>query len=492
MGQSVVVLGAQWGDEGKGKIVDLLTEEIGAVVRFQGGHNAGHTLVIGGKKTVLHLIPSGILRPDALCLIGNGVVLSPAALIKEIDELESAGVEVRSRLKISPATPLIMPYHIALDQAREKAAGGKAIGTTGRGIGPAYEDKVARRGIRIADLHYPKQLEELLRTALDYHNFVLTKYLNTDAVDFQKTFDEALAFGEYVQPMKSDVAGILHDLRKQGKRVLFEGAQGALLDIDHGTYPYVTSSNTTVGGALAGAGVGADSIDYVLGIAKAYATRVGGGPFPTELDDEIGQGIRDRGAEYGASTGRPRRCGWMDIVALKRAVAINGQSGKGQLTEAPFNGDLDAYVRSVFTTLGQQNKITITPGAVQRTTVNGIPAAYAVARVAQQGGSAIDVTVFAYQMGPANALHFMTMGQAGQTAPFEPMYASMRRISAAEAAAVKPRKLVVVTVKKGDTAQSLSSRMAYTDAPLDRFLVLNGLKAGTALVPGQRVKLVTY
>ncbi|MCC8538709.1 adenylosuccinate synthase [Xanthomonas codiaei] len=327
MGQSVVVLGAQWGDEGKGKIVDLLTEEIGAVVRFQGGHNAGHTLVINGKKTVLHLIPSGILRDDALCLIGNGVVISPAALIKEIGELESAGVEVRSRLKISPAAPLIMPYHIALDQAREKAAGGKAIGTTGRGIGPAYEDKVARRGIRIADLHYPAQLEELLRTALDYHNFVLTKYLGVDAVDFQKTFDEALAFGEYVQPMKSDVAGILHDLRKQGKRVLFEGAQGALLDIDHGTYPYVTSSNTTVGGALAGTGVGADAIDYVLGIAKAYATRVGGGPFPTELDDEVGQGIRDRGAEYGASTGRPRRCGWMDIVALKRAVAINGISG---------------------------------------------------------------------------------------------------------------------------------------------------------------------
>ncbi|HCQ49163.1 MAG TPA: DNA-binding protein [Achromobacter sp.] len=228
MGQSVVVLGAQWGDEGKGKIVDLLTEEIGAVVRFQGGHNAGHTLVINGKKTVLHLIPSGILREDALCLIGNGVVISPAALQKEIAELETSGVEVRSRLKISPAAPLIMPYHIALDQARERAAGGKAIGTTGRGIGPAYEDKVARRGIRIADLHYPAQLEELLRTALDYHNFVLTNYLKTDAVDFQKTYDEALAFGEYVQPMKSDVAGILHDLRKQGKRVLFEGAQGAL------------------------------------------------------------------------------------------------------------------------------------------------------------------------------------------------------------------------------------------------------------------------
>jgi len=327
MGQSVVVLGAQWGDEGKGKIVDLLTENIGAVVRFQGGHNAGHTLVIGGKKTVLHLIPSGILRRDTLCLIGNGVVLSPLALKQEIEQLEHSGLDVRSRLKISPAAALIMPYHIALDQARESAAGGKAIGTTGRGIGPAYEDKVARRGIRVADLHYPEQLADKLKQALDYHNFVLKGYLGVAPVDVQKTLDEALAFGEYIEPMKSDVAGLLHELRKTGKRVLFEGAQGALLDIDHGTYPYVTSSNTTVGGALAGTGVGADAIDYVLGIAKAYATRVGGGPFPTELDDEIGQGLRDRGQEYGASTGRPRRCGWMDIVALKRAVAINGISG---------------------------------------------------------------------------------------------------------------------------------------------------------------------
>ena len=327
MGQSVVILGAQWGDEGKGKIVDLLTQDIGAVVRFQGGHNAGHTLVIKGKKTVLHLIPSGILREGALCLIGNGVVLSPAALQKEIAELEGNGVEVRSRVKISPATPLIMPYHIALDQAREKAAGAGAIGTTGRGIGPAYEDKVARRGVRVADLSYPKELAEKLRQVMDYHNFVLTQYLNADAVDYQQTLDGALAFGEYIEPMKSDVAGILHDLRRDGKRVLFEGAQGALLDIDHGTYPYVTSSNTVTGGALAGAGVGADYIDYVLGIAKAYATRVGGGPFPTELDDAIGEHIRKRGDEFGASTGRPRRCGWMDIVALKRAVLINGISG---------------------------------------------------------------------------------------------------------------------------------------------------------------------
>jgi len=327
MGQSVVVLGAQWGDEGKGKIVDLLTERVSAVVRFQGGHNAGHTLVIGNEKTVLHLIPSGILREGVQCLIGNGVVLSPAALKKEIGELEAKGVEVRSRLKISPATPLIMPYHIALDQAREKAAGGKAIGTTGRGIGPAYEDKVARRGVRVADLNYPEQLAEKLRSTIDYHNFVLTKYLGVEAVDYQAVLDEALAFGEYVDPMKHDVAGLLHQLRKDGKRVLFEGAQGSLLDIDHGTYPYVTSSNTTTGGALAGTGVGADAIDYVLGIAKAYATRVGGGPFPTELNDEVGEDIRKRGQEFGATTGRPRRCGWIDIVALKRAVAINGISG---------------------------------------------------------------------------------------------------------------------------------------------------------------------
>ena len=327
MGQSVVVLGAQWGDEGKGKIVDLLTEQVSAVVRFQGGHNAGHTLVIGGKKTVLHLIPSGILREGVLCLIGNGVVLSPAALRKEIGELEAQGVEVRSRLKISPATPLIMPYHIALDQAREKAAGGNAIGTTGRGIGPAYEDKVARRGIRVADLHYPEQLAEKLRSAMDYHNFVLTQYLGADALDYQQVLDEALAFAEYVEPMKYDVAGLLHELRAQGKRILFEGAQGALLDIDHGTYPFVTSSNTTTGGALAGSGVGADSIDYVLGIAKAYATRVGSGPFPTELNDALGEDIRARGQEFGATTGRPRRCGWIDLVALKRAVMINGISG---------------------------------------------------------------------------------------------------------------------------------------------------------------------
>ncbi|MDZ4812569.1 MAG: adenylosuccinate synthase [Pseudomonadota bacterium] len=327
MGKSVVILGAQWGDEGKGKIVDLLTEGVGAVVRFQGGHNAGHTLVINGKKTVLHLIPSGILRPDALCLIGNGVVLSPAALIKEIGELEANGVDVRSRLKISPAAPLIMPYHVAVDQAREKASGAKAIGTTGRGIGPAYEDKVARRGIRVADLSYPTQLAEKVRAAVDYHNFVLGQWLKAATVDYQKILDEALAFADYVKPMVADVSTLLYEARRRGEKILFEGAQGSLLDIDHGTYPYVTSSNTTVGGALAGTGVGADAIDYVLGIAKAYATRVGGGPFPTELNDAMGENLRKRGNEFGATTGRPRRCGWIDMVALKRAVQINGISG---------------------------------------------------------------------------------------------------------------------------------------------------------------------
>ena len=327
MGKSVVILGAQWGDEGKGKIVDLLTERVSAVARFQGGHNAGHTLVIKGKKTVLHLIPSGILREGVLCLIGNGVVLSPAALKKEVDELEGQGVDVRARVRISPATPLIMPYHVALDQAREKAAGADAIGTTGRGIGPAYEDKAARRGIRVADLMYPHELPEQLRVVMDYHNFVLTKWLKAEPLDYQQVLDEALGYSEYLRPMIDDVATVLHDARAAGQNILYEGAQGALLDVDHGTYPFVTSSNTTIGGALAGTGVGACDIDYVLGICKAYATRVGGGPFPTELHDDMGEALRKRGDEFGASTGRPRRCGWIDLVALKRAVQINAISG---------------------------------------------------------------------------------------------------------------------------------------------------------------------
>ena len=323
MGKSVVILGAQWGDEGKGKIVDLLTERVGAVARFQGGHNAGHTLVIGGKKTVLHLIPSGILRDDALCLIGNGVVLSPAALKQEIEELEAQGVEVRSRLKISPATPLIMPYHIAVDKAREIAAGGKAIGTTGRGIGPAYEDKVARRSVRVADLMYPHELPEKLKAAVEYHNFILTQWLKAEPVDFQTVLDDALAYGEFIRPMVDDVATILHDVRKEGGNILFEGAQGALLDIDHGTYPFVTSSNPVAGAACIGAGVGPKDIDEVWGVAKAYVTRVGAGPFPTELDGELADQIRERGGEYGTTTGRPRRVGWLDLVALKYAARLN-------------------------------------------------------------------------------------------------------------------------------------------------------------------------
>jgi adenylosuccinate synthase len=327
MANSVVVLGAQWGDEGKGKIVDLLTDQVAAVVRFQGGHNAGHTLVINGEKTVLHLIPSGILRPNVQCLIGNGVVISPLALRNEIQKLEAKGIDVRSRLKISPAAPLIMPYHVALDQAREKASGKAAIGTTGRGIGPAYEDKAGRRGIRVADLFYPEQLADKLKSVMDLHNFVLEKYYGVAPLEYSQTLDEALAFGEYLKPMTADVAGILGALTASNQRVMFEGAQGSLLDIDHGTYPFVTSSNTTIGGALSGTGVGANAIGYVLGISKAYATRVGGGPFPTELDDAVGEDLRQRGQEFGATTGRPRRCGWLDAVALKRAVMINGISG---------------------------------------------------------------------------------------------------------------------------------------------------------------------
>jgi adenylosuccinate synthase len=325
--KSVVVLGAQWGDEGKGKIVDLLTERVRAVARFQGGHNAGHTLIVGGKKTVLHLIPSGILREGIECLIGNGVVLSPEALRTEVAELEATGVAVRDRLKISPATPLIMPYHVQLDQAREKASGKSKIGTTGRGIGPAYEDKVARRGIRLSDLFYGQEFADKLRTVMDYHNFVLTQYWKLPACDYQQVLDQSLEFADFVRPMMADVAGILHQIRRQGGNILFEGAQGSLLDIDHGTYPYVTSSNTTVGGACSGTGVGARDLDYVLGIIKAYATRVGGGPFPSELDDAAGQGLRDRGQEYGATTGRPRRCGWLDAVAVRRTVMINGING---------------------------------------------------------------------------------------------------------------------------------------------------------------------
>jgi adenylosuccinate synthase len=327
MGKNVVILGTQWGDEGKGKIVDLLTEEVAAVARFQGGHNAGHTLVIDGRKTVLHLIPSGILRPDVQCLIGNGVVLSPEALFKEIHELEANDVPVRERLKLSPACPLILPAHVALDQAREKARGELKIGTTGRGIGPAYEDKVARRGVRLGDLFHRERFASKLGEVMDYHNFMLRHFYNAEPVDFQQTLDELLAMGEELRPMVADVTGILHDIREAGRHIMFEGAQGTLLDIDHGTYPFVTSSNTTAGGTATGSGFGPLYLDYVLGITKAYTTRVGSGPFPTELDDDVGRHLAEKGHEFGSTTGRARRCGWFDAVALKRAIQINSISG---------------------------------------------------------------------------------------------------------------------------------------------------------------------
>jgi adenylosuccinate synthase len=327
MGKNVVVIGTQWGDEGKGKVVDLLTDRASAVVRFQGGHNAGHTLVIDGQTTVLHLIPSGILRDQVLCLIGNGVVLSPSALLEELDMLDKAGVPARERLKISESCPLILPYHIALDQARELARGKKAIGTTGRGIGPTYEDKVSRRGLRLGELLDPAHFTERLREVMEYHNHALQHYFKVEPVDYQQVLDEALAQGEQIAPMVTDIPGLLHRMRRAGKDIMFEGAQGALLDIDHGTYPYVTSSTTTAGGAASGSGVGPRHIDYVLGIVKAYTTRVGAGPFPTELFDDDGNHLGEKGHEFGATTGRQRRCGWLDTVALRRSLDINSVSG---------------------------------------------------------------------------------------------------------------------------------------------------------------------
>ncbi len=327
MGKNVVVLGTQWGDEGKGKIVDLLTDQAAAVVRYQGGHNAGHTLVIDGEKTVLHLIPSGILRDNVQCLIGNGVVVAPDALLREITKLEEKGVPVRERLRISPSCTLILPYHVALDQAREASRSEGKIGTTGRGIGPAYEDKVARRGLRIADLFNPERFTVKLRELLDYHNFVLQNFYKVEPVDFQKTLDEALGYAEILKPLITDVTARLHELRKQGACIMFEGAQGSLLDIDHGTYPYVTSSSTTAGGTATGSGFGPLYLDYILGITKAYTTRVGSGPFPTELFDDVGARLAERGHEFGSTTGRARRCGWFDAVILRRAIEINSISG---------------------------------------------------------------------------------------------------------------------------------------------------------------------
>ncbi|MFL0801534.1 MAG: adenylosuccinate synthase [Agarilytica sp.] len=327
MGKNVVVLGSQWGDEGKGKIVDLLTEEVNHVARFQGGHNAGHTLVIEGEKTVLHLIPSGILRDSVTCLIGNGVVLSLEALMKEIGELEARGVPVRERLRLSPSCPLILPFHVALDQAREIKRGNEKIGTTGRGIGPAYEDKVSRRGLRLGDVYKPELFATKLKEVLEYHNFALTQYYGVEGLDFDKVLAETQALAEQVKPMVLDVSDYLHSARERGESILFEGAQGSLLDIDHGTYPYVTSSNTTAGGTATGSGFGPLYLDYVLGITKAYTTRVGSGPFPTELDCDVGQHLGVKGHEFGATTGRKRRTGWFDAVAVKHAVRINSMSG---------------------------------------------------------------------------------------------------------------------------------------------------------------------
>jgi adenylosuccinate synthase len=329
MGKSVVLIGTQWGDEGKGKIVDLLTDRADAVARFQGGHNAGHTLVINGEKTVLHVIPSGILRDNVDCLIGNGVVLSLEAMEKELQEVEAKGIDARSRVKISDAAPIILPHHVALDQAREIARGNEAIGTTGRGIGPAYEDKVARRGLRVGDIANQSAFAEKLRNVMEYHNYMLEHYFKHETVDYQKSLDETLQLGEKLKSVIADVPVLLDKYRRDGKSIMFEGAQGMLLDIDHGTYPYVTSSNTIAGNASNGTGVGPSTLDYTLGIVKAYTTRVGGGPFPTELFDEDGAGnhMGVNGAEFGATTGRKRRCGWLDAVALKRSRQVNGFTG---------------------------------------------------------------------------------------------------------------------------------------------------------------------
>jgi adenylosuccinate synthase len=327
MGKNLVVIGLQWGDEGKGKVVDLLTDQVQAVARFQGGHNAGHTLVIGGKKTILSLIPSGIMRAGVQCLIGNGVVISLEALFREAQMLIDQGVPVLERLRLSPSCPLILPSHILLDRAREQARGVNAIGTTGRGIGPAYEDKVARRAVRVADLFEPERFAAKLGEVLDFHNFVLQHYFTLPPVDLQRTVDEQLGFAERLRPLLVDVTGVLARLRRAGANVLFEGAQGAMLDVDVGTYPYVTSSNTTAGGAATGTGLGPRYFDHVLGIVKAYATRVGAGPFPTELFDANGEHMSRVGHEFGSVTGRARRCGWFDAVALRRTVVNSSVSG---------------------------------------------------------------------------------------------------------------------------------------------------------------------
>ena len=324
---AVAVIGMQWGDEGKGKIVDRLTDRASVVARFQGGHNAGHTLVVDGRRTVLHLVPSGVMRDGVQCLIGHGVVLSPTALVEELDMLAERGVPATERVRVSDACPLILPYHAALDRAREAARGAVTIGTTGRGIGPAYEDKAARRAMRVGDLLDPARLDEKLRILDEYHNFVLTRWFGAEPVDLAGVRDALGAAAERIGPLATDVPGVLHTALDADRGVLLEGAQGACLDVDQGTFPFVTSSTTTAGGAAAGSGLGPRDIGYVLGVAKAYATRVGGGPFPTELHDEAGRHLGARGSEFGATTGRPRRCGWLDLVSLRRAVRTNSVSG---------------------------------------------------------------------------------------------------------------------------------------------------------------------
>ena len=332
MAKNVVVIGTQWGDEGKGKIVDWLTDHASGVVRFQGGHNAGHTLVVGDKVYKLNLVPSGIARAGITCYIGNGVVLDIHHLLSEIAQLEAGGIEVRSRLKISPGCPLVLPYHIALDRAREAAkSADKKIGTTGKGIGPTFEDKVARRALRVYDLFHPERFAEKLKENLDYYNFVLTRYLHAEAVDGQTVLRQAMLDAEQIRPIVTDVSAVLNAAYKAGRNMLFEGAQGSLLDIDHGTYPFVTSSNCVAGQAAAGAGIGPGMLNYILGITKAYCTRVGGGPFPSELDIDTegtpGWQMSTKGMEFGTVTGRKRRCGWFDVPALRRSAQINGVTG---------------------------------------------------------------------------------------------------------------------------------------------------------------------
>ncbi|MDF7666750.1 adenylosuccinate synthase [Orbaceae bacterium ESL0727] len=368
MSNNVVVLGTQWGDEGKGKVVDLLTEKAKYVVRYQGGHNAGHTLVINNQKTVLHLIPSGILRKGVISIIANGVVLCPDALIKEMKELEDKGVSVKDKLLISESCPLILPYHIALDQAREKARGNKAIGTTGRGIGPAYEDKVARRGLRVGDLRDRATFAEKLKEVMAYHNFQLVNYYKVDAVDYQTVLNDTLALADILLPMVADIPLLLENARKKGERIMFEGAQGTLLDIDHGTYPYVTSSNTTAGGVATGSGFGPRYVGYVLGIVKAYSTRVGAGPFPTELFDDVGEYLCKQGNEYGATTGRRRRTGWLDAIAVKKAVQLNSVSGFC-LTKLDVLDGLDEVKICVGYQLPNGDVITEAPSAAEEWSV---------------------------------------------------------------------------------------------------------------------------